>query len=628
MKPAVFPRPLVYEVLPGTCPAPAAVALPPEFSALQPVLATALGRALPVGQGTVTVTVDPALAAEEYDLTVAPEGIRAAAATQRGAYYALVTLGQLLAAVDALPACRIHDAPALPVRGMMLDISRGKVATLADLCALVDRLSRLKYNQFQLYIEGFSFAYPSYPQVWQDKMPLTPDEVKYLDAYCKARFIELVPNQNSLGHMMPWLARPEFAHLAESDHGMALMGMQMPCSTMDPHDPGSLQLVERMMDDLMPCFTSNWFNVNLDEPFELGTGKSKADAEARGVAAVYLDYTKALHKAVTARGKKMMMWGDILFKHPEAQKDLPQDIMVLDWGYEDITPFEAHAAVMEEQSRAFLCCPGTSTWTTLTGRTDNMLANIRNAADAAIRHRGQGVLLTEWGDNGHLEYEPLNDPAIAWNAACAWGRTDTTEEELAAYVNHFIYHDAAGQAAQFVLDLGRCNRYEEFFMLNMTIASLNMNCGLLPAGVFAQQLELIVSQLAQFTSEKDFEPILARCKNRHAFDYDGFCQHLSALRDTVNKLDLQGTDAALIRAEFENILRFVEVGFGVHQLNVAILSDAERTALAAKLSATAKQALRAHSTLWVARNRLCGMDGSTAAFARAIPQLDALAGAR
>lgn len=621
MLPAIFPRPTFYEAQPGSCPAPTAVTLPPEFSALEPVLATALGRTLPVGQGNLVLTVDPALGAEEYDLVLNADGIHAAASTARGAYYALVTLGQLLAA-GTLPACHLHDAPALPVRGLMLDISRGKVPTLADLCALVDRLSRLKYNQLQLYVEGFSFAYPSFPEVWQDKMPLTPDEVKYLDAYCKARFIELVPNQNSLGHMMPWLLRPEFAHLAESDHGMALMGQTMPCSTMDPYDPGSLQLVEKMMDDMIPCFGSDWFNVNLDEPFELGTGKSKAEAEARGVAAVYLDYTKALHKAVTARGKKMMMWGDILFKHPEAQKDLPQDITVLDWGYEDITPFEAHAAVMEEQGRSFLCCPGTSTWTTLTGRTNNMLANIRNAACAAIAHKGLGVLLTEWGDNGHLEYEPINEPAIAWNAACSWGRTDTTEEELSAYLNRFVYHDAAGQAARFVLELGRCNQYEEFYMLNMTIASLSMSCGLLPAGVFDQQLNLIVSQLAQFTSEKDIAPILDRCNNRHAFDHAGFCAHLETLHELVDAMQLHGTDAALVQAEFENILRFVEVGFGVHQLNTAILPDAERKALAARLAATAREAVALHPALWVARNRLCGMEGSMAAFTRVIPQLE------
>lgn len=622
MKRPVFPRPALYEELPGTCPVPAAVELPPELAALGPVLAAALGQELPAGAGGVRFGLEPAYAAEEYDLLAGPEGVTLRAAGVRGAYYALATLGQLMAD-GAFPACHIHDAPALEVRGFMLDISRGKVPTLADLCRLVDRMSRLKYNQFQLYIEGFSFAYPSFPQVWQDKMPLTPDEVQYLDAYCAAHCIELVPNQNSLGHMAPWMARPEFSHLAEAEHGMQYMGQTMPCSTMDPADPGSLALVEKMMDDLLPCFRSGWLNVNLDEPFELGTGKSKAEADAKGVAAVYLGYTKKLHAAVSARGKKMMMWGDILFKHPEAQNGLPEDIMVLDWGYEDITPFEEHAAVMEQQGRAFLCCPGTSTWTTLTGRTDNMLANIRNAAAAAIGHRGRGVLLTEWGDNGHLEYEPLNDTALAWNAACTWGRLDTTEEELAAYLDRFVYCDPAGKAAQFVLELGRCNQYEEFRMLNMTLASLTMSCGLLPEGVFDQQLTGLVGMLAQFTSEKSMEPIFARCNARKPFDYAGLCSHFTALHRILDAARMEGEEAALRRAEFENILRFAEAAAAVHQLNTAKLTGAERTALQAHAAALAHAAVEKHPALWVARNRLCGMEGSMASFTRLLAQLDA-----
>lgn len=620
MKRSVFPRPTLYEELPGTCPVPAAVDLPPELADLGPVLATALGQELPLGSDGVRFTLEPAYAAEEYDLLAAPEGVSIRTAGVQGAYYALVTLGQLMAD-GAFPACHIHDVPALEVRGFMLDISRGKVPTLADLCRLVDRLSRLKYNQFQLYIEGFSFAYPSFLQVWQNLMPITPDEVKYLDAYCAARCIELVANQNSLGHMTAWLSRPEFASLAEAEHGMQYMGQTMPCGTMDPNDPGSLALVEQMMDDLLPCFHSDWFNVNLDEPFELGTGKSKAEAEEKGVAAVYLDYTKKLHAAVSARGKKMMMWGDILFKHPEAQKGLPQDIMVLDWGYEDITPFEEHAAEMEQQGRAFLCCPGTSTWTTLTGRTDNMLANIQNAAAAAIGHHGKGVLLTEWGDNGHLEYAPLNDTAIAWNAACTWGRLDTTEEELAAYLNRFVYCDTANRAAQFVLELGRCNQFEEFRMLNMTIASLTMSCGILPEGVFDQQLTGLVAMLAQFTSEKNMEPIFERCNNRKPFDYKGLCAHFAALHQILDATRMTDSEAALRKAEFENILRFSEASAAVHQLNTAALSGEERAALLAQAKALARTAVEKHPALWVARNRLCGMPGSMASFTRLLAQL-------
>ena len=93
---------------------------------------------------------------EGYALSVTPQGVRITAAAPQGAFYALATLGQLILQTDGkIPCCEIEDAPALAVRGFMLDISRGKVPTLQNLCGRADRLALLKYKKQQRYIEGF-----------------------------------------------------------------------------------------------------------------------------------------------------------------------------------------------------------------------------------------------------------------------------------------------------------------------------------------------------------------------------------------------------------------------------------------------------------------------------------------
>ena len=162
-------------------------------------------------------------------------------------------------------------------------------------------------------------------------------------------------------------------------------------------DPESLKLVTSLMDDMIPFFHSDKFNVNLDESFELGKGKNKALMEEKGDAYLYMDYLKRLQKEVAARGKHMYMWGDILANHPETFAQLPEDVTVLDWGYEAFSPFEEHAATLQENHVPFILCPGTSMWATLTGRTDNMMGNILNAAKAAIAHDGEGVLVNSMG---------------------------------------------------------------------------------------------------------------------------------------------------------------------------------------------------------------------------------------
>lgn len=213
----LFPRPKQLEELSGSFSVsyPLTVNLPEDLRSLSALLNKTLkcknAALCDTSSAAVTFAKDNTLGSEAYRLFLSTDGITISYAAKNGAYYGLVTLGQILTQCqDKLPCVKIFDEPALAVRGYMLDISRGKVPTLDDLCGYADRLAELKYNQLQLYVEGFSFAYPSYTEVWKDATPITGEEIQYLDAYCEARGIELVPNQNSLGHMAAWLSRDEF----------------------------------------------------------------------------------------------------------------------------------------------------------------------------------------------------------------------------------------------------------------------------------------------------------------------------------------------------------------------------------------------------------------------------------
>lgn len=54
-----------------------------------------------------------------------------------------------------------------------LDISRCKVPKMETVYRIVDILSSLGYNQFQLYMEH-TFAYPQHEVVWREASPMTP----------------------------------------------------------------------------------------------------------------------------------------------------------------------------------------------------------------------------------------------------------------------------------------------------------------------------------------------------------------------------------------------------------------------------------------------------------------------
>ena len=166
---------------------------------------------------TLSLMPDVVAQPQGYRLTVAPEGIQVYAHDAAGIFYAVCTLAQLLqqAAGPELPCLDIRDWPDFPARGLMLDVSRDKVPTLETLFALVDRLASWKINQLQLYIEH-TFAYHRHRVVWEHASPFTGEEILALDAYCRERFIELVPNQNSFGHLEPWLRHAPYSDLAET----------------------------------------------------------------------------------------------------------------------------------------------------------------------------------------------------------------------------------------------------------------------------------------------------------------------------------------------------------------------------------------------------------------------------
>ena len=128
------------------------------------------------------------------------------------------------------------------VRSYMLDISRDKVPTMGTLKQLVEILEKFNYNQLQLYTEH-TFAYSKHEAVWKDASPMTASEVRELDLFCAMHGIDLVPNQNSFGHLERWLVRPEYNHLAELPHGGAPLpwgGFKKDPTTLCPTDPASL----------------------------------------------------------------------------------------------------------------------------------------------------------------------------------------------------------------------------------------------------------------------------------------------------------------------------------------------------------------------------------------------------
>jgi hexosaminidase len=405
-------------------------------------------------QSPLATHIDPHVSAPQgYRLSITPQACRIIGHDAVGLFYGRQTLTQLRRQFpESLPCLEIEDWPDFQARGVMLDISRDKVPTIKTLLELVDLLAEWKINQLQLYTEH-TFAYAGHEDVWRDADSMTPQEIRQLDEYCRERFIELVPNQNSFGHMERWLKHVKYLPLAESPEGADTpwgFRWKGPFS-LCPTDPKSLELLQDLYAQLLPNFASRLFNVGCDETFDIGQGRSKAACLDRGVHRVYLEFLQKVRECVARHGRRMMFWGDIILKEPEFIRELPQDSIALDWGYEADHPFEVETRRFHQSGIEFYVCPGTSSWCSIAGRTDNMRANQIAAAEAGLKNGASGYLNTDWGDYGHLQYLPVSFAGFAAGAAMSWCVQSNRQVALERALD---LHAFAGAIGRGVCELG------------------------------------------------------------------------------------------------------------------------------------------------------------------------------
>jgi hypothetical protein len=551
---------------------------------------TAAGWAMPQAGVGLSVSIVPHLVGhpQGYRLEITPHGISLRGHEAAGMFYGVCTLNQLLsqASDNSLPCLVVEDWPDFPARGVMLDISRTKIPKMTTLYDLVDRLATWKVNQLQLYTEH-TFTYRNHPQAWENASPMTGEEILALDAFCRERFIELVPNQNSFGHLTHWLKLPRYAALAEvTGKFTSPWGEMEGPFSLSPVQPGSLELVRSLYDELLPHFSSRMFNVGCDETIDLGAGQSKQLCAERGVNRVYLDFLLKIHEDVSRRGFKMQFWGDIIVQAPELVAELPADSIALEWGYDAEHPFDEHGRLFATSGIPFYVCPGTSSWNSIAGRTENAIANLLNAAENGLKHGAVGYLNTDWGDNGNWQTLPVSFLGFAAGAAFSWSLENNRNLDLAEALSRFAFDDPAGVMGKLAYDLG--NVYLATGIKIPNVSAL--------FGVMQRSLEEIAAY-----------PGIVPAPFQYSLEaIDRAAAHLGKDRS-------QRPDAALIRREF---------GLAVHMLRHACQRGLR--ALETDASCKADQSgllgkdlddlLGEYRAVWLERNRPGGLAESLAFF--------------
>jgi len=372
---------------------------------------------------TIAVDASSSLPPDGYRLEMGADRVALVGPAASGCFYGLETLTRLaVTCTDEVPPCRIEDWPDFRTRGLLHDVTRGKVPTLDTLKHLVDRLAMWKVNQLQLNIEhAFTFSFD--PEICRESDGLTPDEVRELDAYCRDRFVELVPALATLGHMGKILSMPRYRHLAEIETGTLWNEMNWPQRmrglTLDCLNPDAHRLIECMCGDIMDAFSAPHINACGDEPHDLGKGKNAKELTGGARLQAYVDHLRRIHDFCAARDRRVMCWCDVLKTYPEMIHRLPDDVTLLHWGYGDEAEYDLTDKFVSTGLDTFVC-PGSSGWKRILNAMDLAERNIDTFAQAGIRAGAKGLLNTDWGDHGHFNMPASSWHGIALGACKAW----------------------------------------------------------------------------------------------------------------------------------------------------------------------------------------------------------------
>ncbi len=345
---------------------------------------------------------------ESYLLDINEQAIHIYALDTVGIFYGIQTLKQLILAApkpQKLPCLQLYDYPDMAIRAWQDDVSRGPIPTMAMLKQQIREMSAFKLNYFTLYIEHV-FQLEKHPGI-APADGFTKIEIEHLTQYAKQYHVKLIGNYQSFGHMEETLKHPDYAHLGDNEH------------IISPALEASYEFLDDVYREIVPVFDGQYFNINCDETFGLGEGKSKAMVDSLGIEGVYLYHINRLNGLLKQYDKKILMWGDIVTSYPHIIKALPQDITVMAWAYHKADNFDNVILPIQKTGLNFWVAPGINCWGNIFPDMETTKVNVYNFIRDGYKYGATGILNTSWDDDG-MNFFQNNWHGLVWGAENSW----------------------------------------------------------------------------------------------------------------------------------------------------------------------------------------------------------------
>lgn len=291
------------------------------------------------------------------------------------------------------------------VRGFHIDL-RVQVMTMDALKAFALKLSRQGINTIIMEWEG-TYPFLKHPLI-PNRYAYTREQVKSFISYCDSLGIDVIPLQQSFGHVEYILRHERYKDLREDQKDFSQV-----CPLQTRQDSA---LFSSLYAELEQTHTSKYIHIGGDETYLLGhDARCRAMAAKEGKSKLYIDYIRMLCNIVIRMGKIPVLWADIALKYPDAIKLLPKGTVFIDWNYGwDMNHFGDHQKLLQSGyeiwgAPALRSSPDNFYLT----QWDKHFRNIRDFIPEAAKMGYKGIIMTSWSTSGVYSpvFESENDMA-------------------------------------------------------------------------------------------------------------------------------------------------------------------------------------------------------------------------
>ncbi|HEY9284612.1 MAG TPA: beta-N-acetylhexosaminidase [Pyrinomonadaceae bacterium] len=360
---------------------------------------------------------------EGYVLAVGRREIVVAGKSPAGTFYGLQTLKQLVRGEGGrarVPGVKIVDWPSMRWRGMFDDINRGPVPTVEYVKRQLRTEASFKLNMHSFNLENI-VEWRSHPLLGPEGGALSQAEVRELVAYARRYHVELVPQQQTFGHLRKVLTLERYAPLAES---------QPTADVLSPQRPETYKLIADWYGELAEMFPAGkFFHVGADEVFELAQGQSAGQVKEKGVGFVYFEHLRRVRELLAVHNRRLMFWGDIALRHPELITSVPKEMIVMNWTYGPRDDYASRIKPFKDAGLEQFVCPGVHSWNQIFPAHDQTVKNVVNFVRDGQRAGALGALNTQWDDDGESLFE-MTWYGVVLGAAAAWQEGEVSVEQF------------------------------------------------------------------------------------------------------------------------------------------------------------------------------------------------------